>query len=213
MFVEYEQATDTLSVKLRSHLAYPPPANAGPEPVHEPADVCIIVPYSSYESVQAAGGRPGSDAFAPLGVAAAESFWLLETRNLAAAQPFFGVSTQGVAATGAVSGTLRLEVQAAPPANGHLSVFRIVGITPTFAVSTSTPAQTSSGKSALELPPATHEHYNWAFSHAGRYDVSIVAEAQTPDGLALRSEPAHFRFEVEPDPDPGTILEARGRGR
>lgn len=48
--------------------------------------------------------------------------------------------------------------------------------------------------------PALHEHFNWAFSAPGEYDVTLVASGTLSVGAFSQSAPTSFRFSIVPEP-------------
>lgn len=197
LFVRYEMASQSLRLSLRSHLQYPDPS--GPLPEHDPTSICIVVPYSSYESIAAKGGRPSvgdPDAFEPIGVPAGASFWILEANNLGPAQPFLGLSTEGVPRA-VLDGPVRFTFEPiVRPPGAEFSLYTVQFL-PRFHVSTFRPARTASGMPQVELAPGGHAHYHWSFSHSGSYDLWLVASGRTPAGAVLSSARTRFRFLVE----------------
>lgn len=193
----YDAASGRLSLALRSHLVYPEPSGELPE--HDPVSICIVVPYSSYESMMKLGGRPAfgdPDAFAPIGVPAGAAFWILEARNLASAQPFLGVASERVSA-GLFKDPLMFELRAiAGPPGSHLSIYQVPFL-PRFFVSTSEPERTLSKTQAISLPVGGHDHFNWTFSHPGTYDLTFVVKAERSAGGVAESAPVRFRFIAE----------------
>lgn len=46
----------------------------------------------------------------------------------------------------------------------------------------------------------SHEHYNWAFTAAGHYEVDLVARTYNADGTLLASDITTFYFHAVPEP-------------
>ncbi|MDD9944666.1 MAG: choice-of-anchor M domain-containing protein [Myxococcales bacterium] len=196
MHVTYDQA-EGLRLHLRSHLVYPSPG--GPEPLRDPAGICIVVPQSSRARVIEQGGRPADGAgFEPIGVEAGAAFWFLSNNNLGAEQPFWGLSTEGVDAVD-VTGDVHFDTeQVDAPDGSGLAVYRVVGIEPQFVVATAEPSQTLSGFQRISMTPGSHDHYVWSFTHPGVYDVSVRARVTTRGGPTAESPLTTYRFLVEP---------------
>ncbi len=66
-----------------------------------------------------------------------------------------------------------------------------------------------------------HRHYNWGFTQAGRYEIDVDARTFYTSGgtIELSSNPNNlvserytFIFEVQPIPEPGSLLAACGAG-
>ena len=57
----------------------------------------------------------------------------------------------------------------------------------------------------LDLIPGVHAHYNWGFTKAGTYDITVEARAtHAVDGVIVGS--ATYSFEVVPVPEPATTF-------
>jgi surface-anchored protein len=185
--VGYEAATQSLRLSIRGAFG------AAEEGLHAPEAVCIRVPRSTYDAIQASGGRPEGSVWDPLGVAADESFWLLPAspvRNV----PWFGLSTEGVPSTASFLGdeiTLRFAIRTAP-AGAHLAQYSVSTLgAPSFSLST------VAGLLTYSRPIAVHEHANWTFSAPGWWVLEAEASAGTSDGQRLTSPLALLRFHVE----------------
>jgi surface-anchored protein len=62
------------------------------------------------------------------------------------------------------------------------------------------------GADDLEFASGAHEHYNWAFSAPGNYQLTFLAEGtQVADGLPIVSQPGTFWFRVLA-PHPSSIV-------
>lgn len=194
----YDPVPERLVLRLRSHLTFPDPAGA--PPLHDPSAVCIVVPYSAYERMAAAGGRPvfgEPDAFEPIGVEPGAAFWVLEAQNLGSEQPFFGVAVDELPEA-VFAGPLRFVVRAlSAPSNAHVSIYQLP-ILPVFYVSTRFPERTVAAQS-VSLSSGAHDHFNWTFSHAGDYAMEMTVRGERVTGGALESEAITLRFRVEPD--------------
>lgn len=191
LFARYDELSGELSLHVHSHLKYPEPS--GEAPLHDPASVCIVVPRSSRDAVAQQGGRPALEAFAPVGVDAGEAFWILESRNLGAAQPFLGVSTEGVP-PGVFVDPLRFELDVEGPPGAHMAVYQLPFL-PRFLVSTTQPNSTVTGAQAIEMAAGGHDHYNWAFTRPGNYAVRTVVKGRK-GGTLVKSATATFHFRV-----------------
>jgi len=197
MFAVYDDTEDRLFLQIRSHLEFPGPG--GPDPLHDPEGICIVVPQSSFDSIQAAGGRPtfgDPDAFSPIGVPAGASFWILESRNLGAAQPYWGVATEGVSTTSFTSAVDFEFISIDRPEGGDLSVYSLPFL-PVFHVSSRNPERTEHGRNVIRMLPGGHDHFNWTFSSPGVYAVRVRPFITRPGGGRLIGEAATFNFVVE----------------
>lgn len=188
LYVDYDPEASTLQVSLRSELV---PGEG--ERLYDPAEVCIMVPRSTYDRAVTSGGRPTGAAWDAVGVAASEPFWFLPQTPLAAV-PWFGIAPEGVPSATFSANRVEVELVATVIPAGASSASWSTGSfgTPTFVFSTAT-GITSSLRIA-----ASHDHVNWSFSRAGTYWLTFVARAaRASDGALVMSPPVTFRFEVE----------------
>lgn len=165
----------------------------------EPGDITTVVPQSTFDFWTGAGGRPLASAWDPIGVAAGESFWFLPQANggpggaAALGAPFAGVGTEEL--TGSDWSSPITITLASVNGPGHFSMY-LDGINPFFAISS---ANGIDGTDVISINAGDHEHYNWAFTAPGFYEVEVnVAGTHMVDGL--REASATFQFQVIPEP-------------
>lgn len=163
----------------------------------EPDEVDIFISDASSLS------RPAGSAWDFIGAAAGETFWrapqgLLDSVNEGA--PYVGLGTEEIAGGTFVSNqiTVSLESVSGP---GTFSLYKDG---PTDYLSTV-------GDSFL-FPTGGHDHFNWAFSDAGIYQVTLgatgdlVAGGTTPLGTGTYT----FRVGNQSIPEPSSIVGLTG---
>jgi len=165
----------------------------------EPDEVTTVVPQSTFDFWTTSGGRPASSAWDPIGVAAGESFWFLPQSNSGPGgastlgAPFAGVGTEELTGSDwSTPITITLDSVTGP---GHFSMY-LDGIAPFFAISS---ANGIDGSDVISINAGDHEHYNWAFTAPGLYDVDVtIAGTHVLDGAKEAS--ATYQFQVVPEP-------------
>lgn len=187
LHVGYSGTTGTLQVNLKTVLSEAP----GDEDF-DPAEVCIHVPYSTYESMAAAEERPEGPAWDPLGVDPGSAFWFIPASPVAGV-PWFGLSTEGVPLGSLDEDKIRLTYRLVEsPKGGHLSQYAVSSFgVPDFSLSTST------GLLTYERKANAHEHLSWSFSMPGEWVLEARARGELSTGGFIESRPAYFRFVVE----------------
>lgn len=185
VFVEQAGGRE-LGIRLRAELE----TDSG-ERLHDPSDVCIIVPAKTYLEVAEFGGRPPGEAWEFLGVPEGQAFWYLP--ELAAPEvPWLGVSTESVAAGRYTGDEIRLELLEVrgPPGAQVTTYFSDQPPTPLFVP--------SRDRRTISLGTGTHLHMNWSFSEPGTYRWTLQAQGtRAEDGEREHSVPAAFTFLVE----------------
>ena len=166
---------------------------------YEPGDITTVVPQSTFDYWSNNGGRPAGTAWDPIGVAAGESFWFLPQSNGGPAgaatlgAPFAGIGTEELTPgdwTGNI--TITLDAVSGP---GHFSMYLDGGV-PFFAMSS---ADGIDGSDVISVAAGGHEHYNWAFTAPGIYDVDVTVRGEhVTDGSKEAS--ATYQFQVIPEP-------------
>lgn len=170
-----------------------------PDAEFEPGEITTVVPQSTFDYWTTSGGRPAGNAWDPIGVAAGESFWFLPQSNSGPAgaatlgAPFAGIGTEELAASDwSTDITITLDSVSGP---GDFAMY-LDGINPFFAMST---ADGIDGTDAINIAAGNHEHYNWAFTAPGVYDVGVtISGTHVTDEAKTAS--ATFQFQVVPEP-------------
>ncbi|MGB6221841.1 choice-of-anchor M domain-containing protein [Haloferula sp.] len=165
----------------------------------EPGEITTLVPQSTFDFWTGAGGRPAASTWDPIGVAAGESFWFLPQSNsgpggaATLGAPFAGIGTEELtAADWSTPITITLDSVTGP---GNFSMY-LDGISPFFAMSS---ANGIDGSDVISIAAGEHEHYNWAFTAPGIYDVGVtIAGTHVTDGPKQAS--ATYQFQVVPEP-------------
>lgn len=164
----------------------------------EPADLWLIVPDSP--STQAT--RNANASWAPIGVAAGESYWRLSTTSQTGV-PYLGWATEELDPAdwvGEISFTLT-----GLTAPGDISVYYFPDGDLTFLWASSDGLGDSFG-----LEAGVHEHYNVAFSAPGLYEVALtISGTHVTDGFVSSTET--FTFQIVPEPS-SALLIATGLG-
>ncbi|MFC7339364.1 choice-of-anchor M domain-containing protein [Haloferula chungangensis] len=166
---------------------------------YAPNEITTVVPQSSFDFWTANGGRPAGSAWDPIGIAAGEAFWFLSQSNSGPAgsaslgAPFAGIGTEELNPSDwATDITISLDSVVGP---GDFSMY-LDGFAPSFFMST---ADGIDGSDLIVIAPDSHEHFNWAFTAPGTYDVSVsFAGTHQVDGP--KSASATFQFQVVPEP-------------
>ena len=125
-------------------------------------------------------------------------------------KPFFGVGAEELVPadwTGNVSLKLTGISGTGVTAGGFFSLWETAGFgDQTFHWAS---ADGLSGSDILAVIPGSHAHYNWGFTKAGTYDITVEARAThvldgVIDGEIVGS--ATYSFEVVPVPEPATTF-------
>lgn len=156
---------------------------------HAPEQVCIVVSAERRRVIEASGGRPEPEPWAPIGVAAGAAFWQLPAVATPGV-PWLGISIDPDPASNDDAAVDLTATSVEAPGSGAFSsyVTNAVGA-PAFLISTVT------SQLAMQQAMGTHTHMAWTFETAGEW--SIVFEAQAIHDPTLVSAPARFRFLVE----------------
>lgn len=143
-----------------------------------------------------------------LGASGGDLWYLPQTQN--PALPFLGLATEDLDAgdwNGGITFTLNSVTgpgQFSLWSNGTFGEFN-------FEFSTQNPGGTVGGDNAVTLPIGTHSHYNWGFTAAGIYEVSITVSGNHKDfGLVSDTQTVTFGVETTPVPEPATYGAAVG---
>lgn len=179
-----------LTTALRAELV----ADTG-EKLYATSDVCIDVPRASYEELIDLGGRPPTEDWDPIGVAAGEPFWYLPEIAVEG-RPWFGLASDpgelGGVPVDRFAPELTLSVEVQPPPGAHLSMWVSGPVGDAhFLLSTVT------GQRQTTLITGSHAHVNWGFTEPGTYLVSTtVSGTLTATGQPLTSPTNLLRFIV-----------------
>lgn len=140
-----------------------------------------------FDSLTPAPLRPAGAQWDFLGVAADEPVYILPSSGIPATLPYLGFTTEH-------------------PSVGHFEEFNLIleSVTGppgfTFALYTSSSNVTMHSdrpphENILTLEPGEHEHFNWAFSSPGTYDLTFRFEALTGGEVQLVGTDT-FRFQI-----------------
>lgn len=157
----------------------------------------IFLPWTSIVS------RPAGVAFDFIGVAAGANFsrtpQSLAQANLEGA-PFFGIGAEEIALGDFVGDTVNIALVAINgPAGGNFSLFQNPS---TRFMDT---LDGNFANDAFDFPALAEDHFNWAFTQPGYYDVDIrVSGTHVVDGFVSTIET--YRFFVSPVPEPSSVL-------
>ncbi len=172
-------------------------------------DLTLLVPNSA----NATAIRPASSDWAPIGVAAGETFWVLPG-NSQPGVPYLGFATEELS-IGDWNGDIAFTLSGLT-GPGDVSVYFTSVGTPTFLWASSDGVTAAD---SFNLTPGVHNHYNVAFSTPGTYALDITVSG-THDGDGFKSSTETFTFTVVPEPSVigllalasiGAILFARRR--
>ncbi len=144
-----------------------------------------------YAGLRAAQPRPDGSDFDFIGVAAGETIFVLPQDN-DPQRLFLGVGAEEVDPT-AFNGPLAMNLQAVD-GPGEFAVWQVDGlggITPVMAT-----ADGIDDTDQIFAAPGTHEHYNWAFTAPGIYEVQVTVSGTLTDGTAIESEPFTITFGI-----------------
>ncbi len=165
------------------------------EKLYPTSDVCIEVPHASYAELIDLGGRPPTEDWDPIGVAAGEPFWYLPEIALEG-RPWFGLASDpgelGGVPVERFAPELTLSVEVQPPPGAHLSMWVSGPVGDAqFLLSTVT------GQRQTVLITGSHAHVNWGFTEPGEYLVSTtVSGTLTGSGQTVTSPTNLLRFIV-----------------
>lgn len=132
----------------------------------------------------------------PIGVAASGTYYVFpQVADLNT--PYVGIGTEELDPldwTGSLTLTL---TGISGPANGKFSLYQTDGFgDPTFFMSTDDGV---SGTDLVSLAAGGHQHYNWAFTEQGSYDLTFeIAGNHVLDGA--KTATATYTFNVIPEP-------------
>lgn len=132
--------------------------------------------------------------FAALGASAGDEVWVLpEVQNLQL--PFLGLATEGLSPGAWSDLSFTLEGVTSPSGGGHFALWQSGSFGEILLrMSTADP-----GADVLLLPPGTHSHYNWGFSEAGTWQITInVSGTHVLDGFKTTTETLNFQIVPEP---------------
>lgn len=180
---------------------------------YEPGDALIYLGTSAREL------RPAGSAFDFIGVPAGTNIWRIRETPRPNV-PFLGIATEETgdvfqsyteadARLNEVAGTqtgewVRLDlVSVSGP--GQFSVWSNGGNGPVAWMATSNGIDATD---RLFVNDNTHQHFNFAFTQAGVYDVTFNASgllSANNEGSRTFSGPVTYRFGVEAVPEPGTL--------
>ena len=171
----------------------------GADTEYEADEVITLVPYNPADI------RPAGAAFNPIGVSAGTPIWLLpqaEDIN----KPFLGIATEELDPGDWLSNiSIRLTgiSGSGVTAGGDFSLYTTDSFNvPTFYWTSSDGLDLTD---LLEVPAGEHNHFWYAFTQAGTYDITLeVSGTHALDGLVTQS--ATYTFEVAPVPEPTTAL-------
>ena len=162
---------------------------------YEADEVVINVGDSSYDYWVGLGGRPAGASWDPVGVSAGTLFWFLpQTQTLAEslALPFLGVGSEELS-PGDWTGNLLVALTSVS-GPGEFSMWQDGFFGPTFFMST---ANGISGADSMNVVPGGHDHYNFAFTSPGFYEVTWeISGTHSLDGA--KSASGTYGFLVGP---------------
>lgn len=170
----------------------------------DPSEINIFVPLSTGTA------RPAGAQWDFLGTAAGSTVYVLPQTNVPSL-PFVGIASDELNPTQwSTPITWTLNAASGP---GQFSLYQ----TDLFGNPVERWSTSNGTPDAFTLPVGGHDHFNYAFTAPGAYDLTIAASARTAAGL-LVSDTATFRFQVGPPeveviPEPsGLVLAGMGAG-
>ncbi len=165
---------------------------------YAPDDITVVVPNPS-------AARPGSSTWAPLGISAGQPFWFLPAVQ-DVNKPFFGIGSEELN-PGDWTGNISLKLTAVSGTGVTAGGFVSLWDTDVFGDKQFhwTSADGLDGTDELSVLPGSHGHYNWAFTKAGTYDLTVEASGLNVDDGPVTAS-ATYHFEVAPVPEPATAF-------
>lgn len=132
--------------------------------------------------------------FAPLGVAAGETIWVLpETEN--PVLPFLGLATEELSSGDWGNITFTLGGVTSPSGAGHFALWQ----TGSFGSILLRMSTADPGEDGVTMLPNTHSHYNYGFTEPGLWEIEMtVSGTHATDGFKSATET--FTFQVVPEP-------------
>ena len=171
-----------------------------------PGAVTIAVPHAS------ATERPAPAAWDFIGNPAGETFWVLpESHSVAEAQgaPFLGIGAEAVNTGVFVNDDITLSLTGVS-GPGHFCLYQVELGSPVVYMA-SHDGITDADAAVIALSTG-HGHFNFGFSSAGFYDVTLQISAVEATTGALVSDEATFGFQVIPEPGTFGLLGMGGVG-
>ncbi len=150
---------------------------------------------------------PANPQFAFLGVAGA-TLWVLPQSNTPGL-PFLGLSAERIPAGVFQENKLRLTLTSVNgPAGGHFSLFQVDAFgNPILRMNSRDGLDATDG---FQFSTGLHDHYNWAFTAAGQYDLTFsVSGTLVAGGIQVTSAPITLRFAAETFPG---FVDVNGNG-
>jgi len=138
--------------------------------------------------------RPAGSQWNFLGVAAGEPIYILPSSGVPTTLPYLGISTEHPSIAGLDEITFTL-TGFSGPAGSTFNLY--TSSTNIFMTGTNS---STTGSVTLEI--GDHQHYNWAFSHLGIYDLTLSFEDDTNTFFGSST----FRFEIIPEPSTAILL-------
>lgn len=173
----------------------------GVEGEFAPDEIVTVVSQTTFDYVQdVVGGRPADPAWSLIGVDAGVSFWFLPQSDsgpggaAALGVPFAGIGFEELDPADWVGDiTLQLLFVDGP---GEFSLYQTDISGPTFFLSS---ADGIGIEDSFQMSPGAHEHYNWGFTAAGDYEISVGFSGEhVTDGFQVSA--ATYSFSVVPEP-------------
>lgn len=144
--------------------------------------------------------RASDPAWAPIGVADGESFWLFSpTSN--PGQPYVGIGAEELVPEDWTGLTVTLTGMSGP-AGGHFSLWQENAGVPTFFMSTLGGISSADAYTFADLTLEDHAHFGWGFTEEGIYNLTFeISGTHAVDGVKTAS--ATYTFVI---PEPSSAL-------
>lgn len=133
--------------------------------------------------------RPAGTQWDFLGMEAGEPIYILPSGGVPNTLPYLGISTEHPSVEAYEDFRITLTAMTGP-ANAVFSLY-----TSASNILMNTRNGISPSEDFIELEGGGHEHYNWAFSHPGTYDLMFLFEILDGDSV-IHSGTDRFRFQI-----------------
>lgn len=170
---------------------------AGAKNSYQPGEIAVRV--TDQGGVRQTAGAYGQVASAFIGDVGGDYVWTLpQLQNPSA--PWLGLGAETLNPQQWTEPVRVALADARMPVGGDFSLWARPGAEPWAFLSTFDPAATLDsdhhpGPNRFTLPMGSHGHYNWSFTQAGLYDITLTAEGVHQTAGAV-SDTATFRFVV-----------------
>ena len=157
--------------------------------------------------------RPGGSAWDFTGAAAGEDLFIFPASDPQPELPYLGNAAEEIASGVFVGNQITLEFEGivSAPAGGDYSLYQNTTTGPR-AYFSSVGDSSTFADNTLQLNTGSHQHFNWAFTEVGTYQLAFNSSAVLNDGNNTFTESGTFvaTFNIVPEPTSLGLLGASG---